>query len=149
MGILSAASGAVGLVTGGNVTRLATTVLLAASLGGWGAWQVQQWRWTANTARDKLEQARSTITRAEKLDTKRIEAANNTTEAEQNYEEVLRESKKFDARSASVRAGLERVLNTASACTPGGQAVRNGQPARRFDAADARWQLERRGPSAD
>ena len=137
----TALSTGVSAVTGGNVTRLAVTALIAASAGAWGAWQVQQWRWKANTAAETLQRAESAIEQ-EKFRSKALQAAIvNTTNSEEIYEAKLKETERKAARNAQQRADLKRVLDDAQCGAI--QGVRNGQPAGGYDATDTRWQLDR------
>ena len=137
----------VSAVTGGNVTRLAVTALIAASAGAWGAWQVQQWRWKANTAAETLQRAESAIEQ-EKFRGKALQAAIvNTTTAEEIYDAKFKEAQRKAARNASERADLKRVLDDAQCAAS--QGLRNGQPASGYDATDTRWQLDRGRVRAD
>lgn len=52
---------ALGFVTGGNVTRLAATLLAGVALGGWSGWQVQDWRHSRQDAQRIERQARDTL----------------------------------------------------------------------------------------
>jgi len=47
----------IGFITGGNVARMGYTLLIGVVIGGVGLWKVQEWRWTANTAAEKLAES--------------------------------------------------------------------------------------------
>jgi hypothetical protein len=52
---------ALGFLTGGSATRLAATLLAGVVLGGWSAWQVQDWRHGRQDAQRIERQARDTL----------------------------------------------------------------------------------------
>jgi hypothetical protein len=66
--------GAVKLFTGGGFTGLVASLLMGAALGGWGAWQVQSWRY-AELARQQAEQKAKAIKEARADETVRIKNA--------------------------------------------------------------------------
>jgi uncharacterized protein YcfJ len=57
---------ALGFLTGGNVTRLAATLLAGVVLGGWAGWQVQDWRHGRQDAERIERQARDTLRNIER-----------------------------------------------------------------------------------
>ena len=147
--LISLLSTAASAVTGGSLSRFVATAIVSGSLGAWGAWQVQQWRWKANTQQEQIQRDQAALARAKMLDDKRAAAIENTTQAEVIYAAKTKTIKKYQASTVGVHADLVRVLNSAVASCPSGQGVRNGQPPGSFDASDTRWQLDRRGASAD
>ena len=55
---MPALAAAIAWLTGGNLIRLAATLLTAIAIGGWGAWQVQSWRQaSADLARERAAHA--------------------------------------------------------------------------------------------
>ena len=145
--MLSIITGVFELITGKNAPRLLVTALISGAMAATATWQVQNWRWKANTAAQDADRAADSLARAKMLDDKRVLVAGNTTKAEEIYEAKLKQAQRAVDRSASVNAGLARVLDTAGACAR--QGVRDGQSTGSYDAADTRWQLVRRVSGAD
>jgi hypothetical protein len=55
---MPALAAAIAWLTGGNLIRLAATLLAGIAIGGWGAWQVQGWRQaSADLARERAAHA--------------------------------------------------------------------------------------------
>ena len=132
---------AISVVTGDNVVRLVGTASIAFSLGAVSAWQVQQWRWRENTAAETVQRAEAAVEEARLRDRIVQAAIANTTNAEEIYEAKFKKAQLEATRNASELADLKRVLDAAQ-CSAN-ESVRDGKPTSSYDAADARWQLER------
>jgi hypothetical protein len=89
---------ALGFLTGGNVTRLAATLLAGVAFGGWAGWQVQDWRHGRIDAQRIERQARDTLRNIERGQ----QAADTYTTGENNAQparkEIVRTVEKIVAR---------------------------------------------------
>lgn len=89
---------ALGFLTGGNVTRLAATLLAGVALGGWAGWQVQDWRHARQDAQRTERQARDTLLAIERGQQAADTYTTEQTHAEPARKEIVRTVEKIVTR---------------------------------------------------
>lgn len=100
---------ALSFLTGGNVTRLAATLLVGVALGGWGAWKVQNWR-HAELARHQAEQTLKAINAARADETVRIKNSERITdEQEQRTRRAVARAAAAERSAAGLRDEIARL----------------------------------------
>lgn len=104
----------IGWFTGGNITRLAATLLAGLVVGGFCAVKVEEWRWTSKVASEKLAESE-----AKRNDEKARNVANQ--KVDYDYQQTKARNA-ADLRTANDRlhelqAAIDRTnTNTATQC---------------------------------
>jgi hypothetical protein len=80
--VISLITTALGFITGGNVTRLAATTLIAFAAGGWSGWTAKSWQTGRQDAQRIERQARDILRQIERGQT----AADTYTQEQQDAE---------------------------------------------------------------
>lgn len=115
---------ALSFLTGGSVTRLAVTLLVGVSLGGWAGWQVQGWRADHNRVAQLERQARDTVREIKRRDAMSTDYLKGQTDAEQVQTQIVERVRIINARPG----GAVQCLD-ADGLRELGAAIDNGAPA--------------------
>lgn len=98
---------ALGFLTGGSATRLAATLLAGVVLGGWSAWQVQDWRHGRQDAQRIERQARDTLRSIERGQRSADTYTTGESDAQPARKEIVRTVEKIVTRPVYVRECLD------------------------------------------
>ena len=105
---MSAASTALGFVTGGSSARLVVTLAAGvAFFGGWAGWQVQGWRADHNRVQQVERQARDTLREVERRDTVSTTHLEAQAHAEQTHTQIVERVRVITARPAAAEQCLD------------------------------------------
>lgn len=119
---------ALGFLTGGNATRLAATLLAGVALGGWSAWQVQDWRQGRQDAQRIERQARDTLRSIERGQQAADTYTTEQTHAQPARAEIVRTVEKIVTRPVYLRDcldadGLHQLRTAIATGAPAGGAA--------------------------
>jgi hypothetical protein len=119
---------ALGFLTGGNVTRLAATLLAGVAFGGWAGWQVQDWRHGRQDAQRIERQARDTLRNIERGQQAADTYTTEQTHATPARKEIIRTVEKIVTRPVYRNVcldadGLQQLRAAISTSAPAGGAA--------------------------
>ena len=121
---ISAASTALGFVTGGSAARLVVTLAAGVAFGGWAGWQVQGWRADHNRAKQIEQAARDTLRQIERRDTASTAYQTKENDAQAVHTQIRERVRVINTRPAAAGQCLD-----ADGLRELGAAIDNGAPA--------------------
>ena len=104
---MSAASTALGFVTGGSAARLVVTLAAGVAFGGWAGWQVQGWRADHNRAQQIEQAARDTLRQIERRDGASATYQQEQTHADKTHTQITERVRVITARPAAAEQCLD------------------------------------------